>query len=148
MGLSAMELGRLAKVEGCPVRPGKRGAEFGFPDMVLWWGELKARRAEERAAPTSLDDAELRKAAAEAELAEHKVLTARGQLMTTDVHDQVLVTILGRLNARLGAFAGRLAPVVLAKSPDGAVAVRAALEDGVEELKAELRRDIEIKEAA
>jgi hypothetical protein len=143
MGLSAMELGRLAKVAGSPVRPGKRGAEFAFPDMILWWADLKAKKAAERAAPGDIGDAELRRAAAEAELAEHKVLQARGQLMTLETHEAAVRTMLARLNARLGALPARAAQSAMTAYPEGQAAVRVAMEDVTEELKAELRQPIQ-----
>jgi hypothetical protein len=146
MGLSAMELGRLAKEKDAPVRPGKRGTEFEFPAMILWWADLKAKRAAARAAPGDLDDAELRKAAAEAELAEHKVLQARRQLMTVDTHDAVVRMLLARLNARLGAFPARAAQVAMTTHPEGELAVRVAMEDVTEELKAELRQPVGLDE--
>ena len=79
MGVSLPTVDKWVR-DGCPVK--QRGAkgvawEFSLPDVVSWWGN-KQREASASAAPTDMEDAKLRKIAAEAEMVELELAKAKG----------------------------------------------------------------------
>jgi phage terminase Nu1 subunit (DNA packaging protein) len=96
-----------------PIPTQRKGREVFYPlaPCVQWFAEYRVGEAEKSI--SELDMARQRKLTAEAELAEIKLAQERGGLVSVDVADRTLAGICDQLRARVLAFTGRVAPLVV-----------------------------------
>lgn len=85
--------------------------------LALRWHEDQARDAAARPAdkdtPANMLEAELRKAVADAELAELKLARLRGEVVPIEEYGKELRRVLGRVRGRIAAVPGEYAPRIL-----------------------------------
>lgn len=72
-----------------------------MPAGRVWYHEHLVAKGKKLAAPKDIDDAKLRKAAAEAEMAELELAKLRGDTMLVDDHERMLGEAFGRARAKL-----------------------------------------------
>src|SRR5688572_22268883 len=112
LGISAQAVGQLARSEGAPT-------EMVDGKLRLLWPQFPRWRDARRDRPAGALDAQRRKEIAEAEITEIKLARLRGELMTLATYETAMTIVLGRLNARIGTFAARLASRIMAVTPEG-----------------------------
>lgn len=109
--------GRLA--DGTPFPSRVRGRTRTFPTdrCFAWYIRFKQEEALERAAtresPTNMQEAELRKAVADAEMAELRLATMRGDVVPIEQYRRELHRTLSRVAARFASVPGEYAPRIL-----------------------------------
>jgi phage terminase Nu1 subunit (DNA packaging protein) len=117
--------GRHADGTEFPSRVRGRHRDFPLDRCFEWYIQFKQEEALERAAPrepSNLIDAELRKAVADAEIAELRVAKLRGEVAPIDAHRKELRRVLGKVRGQIVAMPGAYASRVL-NLPDMAAAV-------------------------
>lgn len=137
--MTAQALGRWTDRPGAPVELVKGRPQCIWPDFPKWREAELLRKEREAAAPGDLKEAQTRKMAAEAELAEMELATARGAMVAvTDVAGR-LAKILERVRSRFVAVPGKLAPRLV--GVETAMEARGVLEEAVGEILTELSAD-------
>ena len=98
LGISLRELERCVQ-EGAPVsgKPGKR--TYPWPELRTWYNKHVREQERRRLEPTSLAEAEKRKAIADAEMAEEKLRAYRGQLVPLELFQRELANTLVRIRS-------------------------------------------------
>ncbi len=120
----------------------KNGAPFGADNRIsldeLWrWDRAVTRaQAAAKAAPTDVADATRRKLMAEAELAEHKLAVARGEVVPAVQVEAAWARHLAPLRAKISAIPGKWARSLVGKAKPNQA--QAALVPLVQELLAVL----------
>lgn len=110
---------------------------YPWPESMQLWVDYCVAQSRPDPADNEMEDAELRKAVADAELAELKVAKLRGEVVDRETFRQVLGSVLERVRLRLDAMPGEYASEVLGLSTIAeAVPVIRSIADRV---RAELR---------
>ena len=129
----------------CPSTKNRKGERiFDSGDVATWREERAQRQAREawdksqKKEPENMADAELRKAIADAEIAELKVMRLRGDVVTLEHYRKELRRVLGRVRARFAAIPGEYAPRIL--EPMDMARASAVLKELVATVLAELQR--------
>lgn len=148
LGLSERQITNLIKsaklADGTPFPSRVDGRDRKFPtDRCFDWyvrfkQEEALKRADSRKEPENMADAELRKAIADAEIAELKVMRLRGDVVTLETYRKELRRVLTRVRARFAAIPGEFAPRIL--EPMDMARASAVLKDLVATVLAELQR--------
>jgi phage terminase Nu1 subunit (DNA packaging protein) len=109
LGMTQQSVGTWASKPGAPVvmRKGKRYCVW--PQFPAWHREQIMRPQK----PADMDDAKIRKLAAEAELAELALEVQRGTLIPLDRHEQALLEFAGNIRAQLLTAPSRYAPRIV-----------------------------------
>jgi hypothetical protein len=89
------------KKPGAPVELEKGRPVCLWPDFPRWWGDQREEGGKRRAAPSTLDEARLRRETAEAELKELELSERRGEVVSVEVHARMLNDALGRAASKL-----------------------------------------------
>jgi hypothetical protein len=138
--LSTKQLTKYAVIPGCPRRSdGKGGWLYEWPAFNRFVRETLARDAAAAASPGDLDEAKLRKLAAEAELAELALGKERGQLVEVSRYEREMGRAFARVRSRLLSLPVRAAPDVLGLKDERGI--ETVLDRYVLEILAELRRE-------
>lgn len=128
--------------EGMPYREVSGARRVVRADANRWVREREREQERETVmkaiAPSSLEEAEKRKAIADAQLAELKLERERGNLIPLALHGERLARILERVRARLVAIPGKVAPQLI--GVETAPAAQALVNDAVSEALEELSR--------
>lgn len=129
----------------CPSAKNRKGERvFESGDVAVWKEERAQRQAREawdksqKNEPESMADAELRKAIADAEIAELKVMRLRGDVVTLETYRKELRRVLTRVRSRFTAIPGEYAPRIL--EPMDMARASAVLKDLVATVLMELQR--------
>lgn len=109
-GVSEAQLERYFQ-QGCPHEKNGRRIFVPMPAGRVWLHNYLVEKGKRQAAPTSIDDARRRRAAAEAELAELELAEKRAELMTVSDFTKIVAEGFGRARARLQNLAPRAAAV-------------------------------------
>ncbi len=107
-GISESQLERLFQ-QGMPHEKKGRKVMIPMPAGRVWYHEYLVNKGKKEAAPKDIDDAKLRKMAAEAELAELELSRERDELMTADDFFKEVGDSFSRVRAKLLNLAPRLA---------------------------------------
>lgn len=99
-GLSEKQIERHCQ-QGMPHRKDGARVLLIMPAARLWYHEHLVEKGRKQAAPKDIDDAKLRKAAAEAEMAELELAKQRNDTMLVDDHEKMLGDAFGRARAKL-----------------------------------------------
>lgn len=99
-GLSEKQIERHF-AQGMPYRKDGTRILIPMPAGRTWYHEHLVEKGKKQAAPKDIDDAKLRKAAAEAEMAELELAKLRGDTMLVDDHERMLGEAFGRARAKL-----------------------------------------------
>lgn len=100
-GISESHIERLFQ-QGMPhAKQSSRKITIPMPAGRVWYHDFLVEKGKKQAAPKDLDDAKLRKAAAEAEMAELELAKVRGDTMLVDDHERMLGEAFGRARAKL-----------------------------------------------
>lgn len=123
LGLSERQItnlvrtGKLADGSSFPSRVSGRDRTFPSDRCFDWYVRYKQEEALQRAAgkkePANMAEAELRKAIADAEIAELKLQRLRGEIVPLDQYRRELRRVLSRVRARFQAIPGEYAPRIL-----------------------------------
>ena len=106
--LTPQQVSNLVR-DGMPSEKKGAGYVVVFPDAMAWY---KARLREEgarKAAPSTLDEARLRRETADAELKELELAERRGELVTVEVHAKLLNDAFARAGSKLKNLARAIA---------------------------------------
>jgi len=109
LGLTPQGVAYYAAMAGCPTVQVGKVRKYPWPDFPKWYRE----RLQDEGKPKSIDEAERRKATADAELAELKLATARGQTALIAEMEKAVNADYAKVRAKLVAFPGRVAPLLL-----------------------------------
>lgn len=147
LGLSERQITNLVRdaklADGTEFPSRVKGKDRSFPSdrCFDWYVRFKQEEALQRAAgreaPKDMAAAELRKAIADAEIAELKVAQLRGEFVSLEEYRKELRRILTRIRARFVAIPGEFAPRIL--EPMDMVKASAVLKDLVATVLAELQ---------
>jgi terminase small subunit / prophage DNA-packing protein len=125
---------------GCPYvsspREGARGWTFDTAAVAEWREEQAARGAVGNVEGLDLDQARLRKTAAEAALAEYELAEKRAQIVTVEDAARIVGEHNARVRSRILALPGKVAPFVAVA--ETAEECRDLLDGAVHEVLAEL----------
>jgi phage terminase Nu1 subunit (DNA packaging protein) len=127
LDLSERRITQLVRTHDFPRRVSGRSVTFPWPRCLHWYVQFKQEEALKRAAPAepkNLEEAEKRKAIADAEIAEFRLAKMRGEVVPLDLYRAELRRVLDRVRARFVSVPGEYAPrlIGLAEMP-AAVAV-------------------------
>lgn len=134
LGITPRRLQQLAQIEGFPKT--ERG-QYIPPDVIGWYVAYKEAAAKREAQPADLDEARLRKMAAEAALAEYELAEMEGKMVAVEDIDRILAPPLTALRAKLLNLPGKLAPQLLACR--SLAEIRTLLDTSIAEAMAELQ---------
>ena len=109
LGMTVQALGHWIR-SGAPVRDGKRGREFCWPDFPRWKDREIERKAKESSRPKTMDEARQRREAAEAEIAELDLEERRGTIALKSVVQAAVSADYARVRARLLSLPAKAAP--------------------------------------
>ncbi len=128
---------------GLPRQGEGRAAKYPLERCIVWVRERDREEVLEAARPKDLEEARLRKAIADAELAEYEVAERRGETLTVEHFEDLMGSATRRMDAQLRTLPRRVAPELVGLTT--VKAFRAALEDAVAQVRAELyeARDVE-----
>ena len=133
--------GRLADGTEFPSRVEGRERSFPTDRCFEWYLRYKQEEALQRAAgrqePANMAEAELRKAIADAEIAELKLQRLRGEVVPADAYRRELRRVLTRVRARFTSIPGEYASRIL--EPLDMARATAVLRDLVATVLAELQ---------
>jgi phage terminase Nu1 subunit (DNA packaging protein) len=133
--------GKLADGTVFPSRVDGRDRKFPVQRCFEWYLRFKQEEAVERAAgrttPANMAEAELRRAIADAELAELKLQRLRGEVVPLETYRNELRRVLSRVRGRFQAVPGEFAPRIL--EPLDMVKATSVLKDLVGTVLAELQ---------
>lgn len=130
LSLTPRRIQQLA-AEGMP--KASRG-KYDVAACVKWYIEYREQRAREDAKPTSIDDAKLRLAVAQAETAELDLAERRGELVSVATYEDRLGRILTLLRSRLLALPGRVAVLLPIPAPEALAIIEPAVAEFMTEL--------------
>lgn len=114
--LTLRQITRLVRDHDFPRRVQGKRVTFPADRCFEWYIQFKQREAIERAQPAkdaTLEEAEKRKAIADASIAEIKLATLRRELVNVEDYRRELREVLGRVRARVLAIPGEYAPQLL-----------------------------------
>jgi phage terminase Nu1 subunit (DNA packaging protein) len=126
----------INETPGCPHRMESRRRWFDSVEVAAWYADRAVRKAPPPK-PLDLADAQKRRAAAEAEMAEMERDQMRGELVSADIAREEMGHIATTLRAQLMAIPGRYAArtVGLGTLPESQRAWDTAIRDVLAELK-------------
>lgn len=101
--------------ESPPIPRSVTGRRVRYPlgPCVRWWAEFRVRQESTGRGPSELDAARQRKTSADARLSELDVALREGSLVEVAEAERLLGGICDELRARILAFTGRVAPLVV-----------------------------------
>jgi phage terminase Nu1 subunit (DNA packaging protein) len=105
LGLSARQIRNL---DGMP----RDGDGYPVPEAVRWFVSYREAIAQTKVAPSSLEESEKRLADAQAAMAELKLATMQGRLMTVEDYKRVRYDADQRVAARVKTLPTRSAPLL------------------------------------
>lgn len=108
LGITAQAIGMWARRPGAPVRFEGRRTWLEWPAFARWREAELLAEATRDAQPRSLEEARIRKALAEAELAEIEVAKSRGEYVAVEDYERAVGVVLDRVTARLRSLPPRL----------------------------------------
>lgn len=130
---------------GLPRQGEGRTAKYPLERCIAWVRERDREEALEAARPKDLEEARLRKAIADAELAEYEVAERRSQTMTVEHFDDLVGSAMRRMDAQLRTLPRRVAPELVGLTT--VKAFRAALDTAVGQVRAELYEARDVQDA-
>jgi phage terminase Nu1 subunit (DNA packaging protein) len=145
LGLGTRQIRNL-EAAGMPHESQGNAKAYPIPQAVQWYVGFKSEEAAKKAAPQDLEEARLRKLAAEASLAEYELAEAEGSMIGVEEIDKILGPPLTALRAKLLNLPGKLAPQLLACR--SLAEIRTLLDSSIAEAMAELQGVGEITEEA
>lgn len=107
IGITAQSVGVWSTKQGAPVKLERGKVLYEWPKFPRW--REAQLLAERHAKPVDIAEAQKRKLAAEAEMAEMERDKMRGELVPVEAFDRVVTEIGTTLRAQLTAAAGRMA---------------------------------------
>ncbi len=108
-GISEAQLERFFQ-QGMPhERKSKRRTEIPMPEGREWYKDYLVKKGERKAAPTTINEARLRKEDAQAGLEELKLAREQARTMFVDEHEKLLGDAFTRVRAKLVGLAPRAA---------------------------------------
>jgi phage terminase Nu1 subunit (DNA packaging protein) len=100
-GVSEAQLERLFQ-QGMPhEKKSSRKVVIPMPSGRVWYHEYLVKKGEKRAAPSTIDEARLRKETAQAALEELKLAREQGVTMRVEEHEKLLGEAMMRVRAKL-----------------------------------------------
>lgn len=122
LGLTTRQIRNL-DAEGLPHRAEGNRKFYPIPEAVEWYYQGKGQ-------PTAIEEAERRKAVADARMSELKVAQLEGKLVPVELHERRVVALLDRIRAPLLNIPGNHAPAVeAARTPAEAQSVLERIRD-------------------
>ena len=112
LNLTTRQIHNLVEV-GLPTRSRRGKVVYPFPDCLTWYIQYKIDKAVEAVAPKDLDEAEKRKAIADAQLAELKLAKELRQVVTVEESARAVEVMLAQLRSTLLTVPQRYAPKVV-----------------------------------
>jgi hypothetical protein len=152
LGVTLRQITRLVRDHDFPRRVDGRRVTFPSDRCFDWYIQFKQREAIDRAQPakdSTLEEAEKRKAIADASIAEIKLATLRRELVSIEDYRRELREVLGRVRARVLAIPGEYAPQLLTVEgmPQAVATLRTIAAAVLTELEAAAVADDELEEA-
>lgn len=122
--------------QGLPRQGEGRTAKYPLELCIAWVRKRDREEALEAARPKDLAEARLRKAIADAELAEYEVAERRGETMTVEHFEDLVGSAMRRMDAQLRTLPRRVAPELVGLKT--AKEFRATLDGAVAQVRSEL----------
>jgi hypothetical protein len=135
-GVSEAQLERLFQ-KGMPhEKRSSRRVEIPMPEGRVWYHTYLEKKGEKRAAPSTIDEARLRKETAQAGLEEFKLAREQGITMLVEEHEKLYGEAMMRVRAKLLNLAPRAAGAAFgaASLPDCQAKIEPVVAEIMEEL--------------